>query len=57
MTTIEAITNRPNFTKTDEEKKQLTIEKLEWRNEMRKTYRNFKKRGFCSANYEEIIKK
>ena len=55
MSDIE-ITTRPNFQKTDEEKQQLAIAKLAWRNEMRKIYKNFKKRGFCSANYEEIIK-
>ena len=49
------VTTRPNFRKSDDEKQQLSLAKLAWRNEMRKKYKNFKKRGFCSAKYDDVI--
>ena len=41
------------FKKTDEEKTALKVAKLTWRQEMRKKYKGFVKRGFASVKYED----
>jgi len=40
------------FMKTDEEKAELKVAKLAWRDNMRKKYIGFVKRGFSSIKYE-----